>query len=252
MRAILACRDSPGARILAGNLHREGLLAGLLLESGRRASTRRVRQLLKDGIQRLPALTLQLALLLIYRTLTARTLEQDAPGQWPEVPSVRVHDINESAAVDFLTAMQGDLLVTFGTAIVREPVVSTFQPIVNVHFGIVPRYRNVHGDAWALYHRDTPGLGISLLRLTPGIDDGPVIAQESLQQPIPECIFTAKRRLAALAGTLLVRTLHQGSLSGTPQVGEVQRCTTPTAGVLLTLILRSAHARFLPRGISRN
>ena len=43
-----------------------------------------------------------------------------------------------------------------------------------LHPGICPEYRNAHGCFWALARRDLERVGMTLLRVDPGIDTGPV------------------------------------------------------------------------------
>jgi methionyl-tRNA formyltransferase len=43
-----------------------------------------------------------------------------------------------------------------------------------LHPGICPEYRNAHGCFWALVNRDLDRVGMTLLRVDPGIDTGPI------------------------------------------------------------------------------
>jgi methionyl-tRNA formyltransferase len=43
-----------------------------------------------------------------------------------------------------------------------------------LHPGICPEYRNAHGCFWALTRRDFERVGMTLLRVDPGIDTGPI------------------------------------------------------------------------------
>jgi len=50
------------------------------------------------------------------------------------------------------------------------PTVGTFV----LHPGVCPEYRNAHGCFWALTRRDLERVGMTLLRVDPGIDTGPI------------------------------------------------------------------------------
>ena len=43
-----------------------------------------------------------------------------------------------------------------------------------LHPGICPEYRNAHGCFWALAKRDLDRVGMTLLRVDPGVDTGPI------------------------------------------------------------------------------
>ena len=51
---------------------------------------------------------------------------------------------------------------------------------LNIHGGIVPNYRNVHGQFWSYYNKDYSNMGSSILHLTKGIDNGNVALMSNL------------------------------------------------------------------------
>ena len=51
---------------------------------------------------------------------------------------------------------------------------------LNIHGGIVPNYRNVHGQFWAYFNKDYSNMGSSILHLTKGIDDGNIALMSNL------------------------------------------------------------------------
>ena len=71
-----------------------------------------------------------------------------------------------------------DLIVLAGTKVLSKRFLSNFQcPIVNVHVGITPKYRGVHGGYWALVNGDSQNLGVTVHFVDSGIDTGKVIRQ---------------------------------------------------------------------------
>jgi methionyl-tRNA formyltransferase len=79
--------------------------------------------------------------------------------------------------------------------------------MLNVHPSLLPRWRGAAPVERSLIAGDTE-TGVSIMRLTAGLDSGPVCLQE--RQPIePEETYgTLAPRLAALGGELLVKTLE--------------------------------------------
>ena len=72
-----------------------------------------------------------------------------------------------------------DGTVVFGTSIIPANLIGKLpKPVINFHGGMVPHYRNVHGDFWATAKRDKAHWGTSFLLLTEGVDDGPIVYQE--------------------------------------------------------------------------
>ncbi|MBS1784578.1 MAG: methionyl-tRNA formyltransferase [Acidobacteria bacterium] len=92
----------------------------------------------------------------------------------------------------------------------------------NLHFSLLPRWRGAAPVNHAIFAGDAE-TGVALMRITPGLDEGPVLALS--RRPIrmadeAEGLLTA---LAEDAGALLkahLPSLLEGSARPTPQVGE--------------------------------
>jgi methionyl-tRNA formyltransferase len=71
-----------------------------------------------------------------------------------------------------------DLVVVNGTSIIRPPILQCVNaPFINLHCGITPRYRGVHGAFWALWERNPSLAGVTLHHIDEGVDTGQVIGQ---------------------------------------------------------------------------
>lgn len=64
----------------------------------------------------------------------------------------------------------------FYDKIIREWFIAHCARILNLHNGPLPRYRGVSPINWALKNNE-PNHGVTIHEITPGIDDGPVVAQ---------------------------------------------------------------------------
>ena len=60
---------------------------------------------------------------------------------------------------------------------------------LNIHGGIVPKYRNVHSEFWAISKNDFKNIGTSIIHLDPGIDTGDIAIQEILEINSNDTIF---------------------------------------------------------------
>src|SRR5687768_8591989 len=97
------------------------------------------------------------------------------PANLDAVPRIVVTSPNSEEARNFLRALRPDLAIARCKVILKRdifeiPRVGTFV----MHPGICPEYRNAHGCFWALANRDFDRVGMTLLRVDPGIDTGPV------------------------------------------------------------------------------
>ena len=116
--------------------------------------------------------------------------------------------INTAEVAERLAAAGADPLVlcAFG-ALVKEPLLSDFE-ILNVHPSLLPRWRGAAPVERAIMAGDER-TGVSIMRLTAGLDSGPVCLMEA--EPIrPDDDYgTLSARLEDLGATLLVRALDE-------------------------------------------
>lgn len=99
------------------------------------------------------------------------------------------------------------VVVAFGH-ILREPLLST-PPLgcVNVHASLLPRWRGVSPVQYSILHGDTWS-GVTIMRMDPGVDTGPILAQRSLGINPEETAGELLERLAGQGADLLIHTLR--------------------------------------------
>jgi len=92
----------------------------------------------------------------------------------------RVKTINSSEAQAAIREINPDIVVVNGTRIISKKTLQSINaPIINMHAGITPTYRGVHGAYWALAE-DRPDLvGTTVHFIDEGIDTGSIIKQVS-------------------------------------------------------------------------
>ena len=97
----------------------------------------------------------------------------------PERDVVRVRSANDRETIDILASLRPSVVIVNGTRILRREVLDACPTAVflNIHAGITPRYRGVHGGYWALVSGDRDGCGVTVHLVDAGIDTGPIVAQ---------------------------------------------------------------------------
>ena len=114
--------------------------------------------------------------------------------------------VNDEASRERIAAAAPDAVVVcaFG-ALIKEPLLSA-HPMLNVHPSLLPRWRGAAPVERAIMAGDER-TGVCIMRLTEGLDSGPVCL--SAQEPIAadDTYGTLAPRLAALGGRLLVEAL---------------------------------------------
>ncbi len=97
-------------------------------------------------------------------------------------PSYRVPSVNDAQTVTLLESLRPDVIVVHGTRIIADRVLGSVGcPVINMHAGITPRYRGVHGGYWALAERHPEWVGTTVHLVDPGIDTGGILAQATFE-----------------------------------------------------------------------
>jgi methionyl-tRNA formyltransferase len=114
--------------------------------------------------------------------------------------------VNDLSARQPIAAVEPDVVVVcaFG-ALIKEPLLSEHE-LLNVHPSLLPRWRGAAPVERAVMAGDAE-TGVSIMRLTAGLDSGPVCLTQS--EPIgPEDTYgTLAPRLEQIGAALLVRAL---------------------------------------------
>ncbi|MEA2276904.1 MAG: methionyl-tRNA formyltransferase [Solirubrobacteraceae bacterium] len=116
--------------------------------------------------------------------------------------------VNDDAARARIAAAEPDAVVVcaFG-ALIREPLLSDF-PMLNVHPSLLPRWRGAAPVERAIMAGDAR-TGVSIMRLTAGLDSGPVCLAADEEIRPDDDYGTLAARLEELGARLLVRALDE-------------------------------------------
>jgi methionyl-tRNA formyltransferase len=139
-----------------------------------------------------------------------RTLPPPAVAAAAELGIARLQtaNLNEGDAMDRIRAVGADLGVVcaFGQ-IIRAPLLSEL-PLLNVHPSLLPRWRGAAPIERAIMAGDSR-TGVSVMRVTEGLDSGPVALCEDEPIAGEDDFASLSARLSALGGELIVRALDQ-------------------------------------------
>jgi methionyl-tRNA formyltransferase len=121
--------------------------------------------------------------------------------------------VNEPAALQGIRASEPEVaaVCAFGQ-LIKEPLLSEL-PMLNVHPSLVPRWRGAAPIERAIMARD-PETGVSIMRVTAGLDSGPVALQERTPVDPDEDFGSLSARLAEIGGELLVGALDLFAADG--------------------------------------
>ena len=129
------------------------------------------------------------------------------------VPRLRVEDINDPRAAQFITELKPDVLCVNGTNLLREPMLAQLPQlrygIINLHTGLSPYSRGGNCNLFMLIEGHPELVGITIHHIDRGIDSGDIIitARAPLDRDDTYEIVEAKNYRLGI--DLMIVALHQ-------------------------------------------
>jgi methionyl-tRNA formyltransferase len=132
----------------------------------------------------------------------------------PAQATTAVESVNSPATLALLHQLRPQVVVINGTRIIsREVLEAVPVPFINMHAGITPLYRGVHGAYWALTRGDRRHCGVTVHLVDQGIDTGSVLGQAAVQPTATDC-FVTYPYLQVAAGLPLLAAAVAEALAG--------------------------------------
>lgn len=119
-------------------------------------------------------------------------------------------DINLESCISKINSLSPDLVIIFGTGIVSADSIKKIKsPIFNIHTGVLPYYRNVYSEFWALLNKDYKNIGSTLIKIDPGIDTGNIYKVGRVNLEKDDTYSKVKEKNLELASSLVADLLKQ-------------------------------------------
>jgi methionyl-tRNA formyltransferase len=120
-----------------------------------------------------------------------------------DLPLLQADNINAPDVVERIRSISPDAatVCAFGQ-LIREPLLSELE-MLNVHPSLLPRWRGAAPIERAIMAGDEV-TGVSVMRVTEGLDSGPVVLQEQTPIEAEEDFGALSARLARIGGELIV------------------------------------------------
>lgn len=137
------------------------------------------------------------------------------------LPVCQPERLRTGEVLDQLRALAPDLILVAAYGQILRPAVIDLPRfgVLNVHASLLPRHRGASAIAAAILAGDTE-TGVSIMRIDPGMDTGPVLTSRATPIRDDDTTGTLTERLAILGAELLVETLPgwlSGEVSAVPQ-----------------------------------
>ena len=145
-------------------------------------------------------------------------------GKLYHVPILTVANLNHPDSVETIRRFSPDVLIICGTRKLLPEVLSVAPSgVLNIHGSLLPKYRGLMAEFWALYHGDEDAIGVTIHYADAGLDTGDIVLQEKTEVN-PEDTFRSLRFKNTLRGAhLMVEALtriEEGTVKRIPQPKE--------------------------------
>jgi methionyl-tRNA formyltransferase len=134
------------------------------------------------------------------------------------LPVEQPERIRREASVEALRAIAPDVMVIvgYGQIIPQNIIDIPRYGIINVHGSLLPKYRGAGPIQWALANGETE-TGVTTMRIDAGLDTGAMLLKASTPIDPNENAVELGERLSKLGAELLIETLRDPGMVGTPQ-----------------------------------
>lgn len=130
----------------------------------------------------------------------------------PETCISTVSSVNSEATIELLQSLNPSAILINGTRIISSKVLNSLpSKFLNMHAGITPLYRGVHGAYWALVEGQPQRCGVTVHLVDSGIDTGGILGQEVIV-PIARDNFVTYPLLQLAAGLPILKESLQAVL----------------------------------------
>ena len=70
-----------------------------------------------------------------------------------------------------------DVIIVYGTGIIKGPILEYTNKIINIHLGMSPYYNGAGTNWWPMYNEEFEFVGTTVHYLDAGVDTGDILGQ---------------------------------------------------------------------------
>ena len=239
-KIVLLGRENSQTAILYNSLQGEFLIAAVIVEEAESRQKFMARRVKRLGFGKaLGQIAFRLTVVPWLMAMSRRRIEEiigefglDA-SPMPAVKLTKVKSVNSDDTIQVLRELQPTVVVVSGTRIISARVLNCVRAVfINMHAGITPMYRGVHGGYWALVEDDVEACGVTVHEVDTGVDTGRILGQACITPKRTDNFVTYSFLQLAAGLPLLKRAIRDacnGQLrSAASPGGESRLWTHPT------------------------
>ncbi|MDA9291049.1 formyltransferase family protein [bacterium] len=175
MKIVFLTRENNVSTFLISNLIDQGIeINAVVYEQARPKNlsllVRKMKNAFKKSVYSLIDLLLAIPFVIIEMRLVEKHFAKKITPF--ELPRHNFDDISDANVVEIISQYKPDLIMVFGTSIIKGEILLLDTDIINIHMGKTTLYRGTKNEFWAMLHNDFENIGATLHTLDAGIDTG--------------------------------------------------------------------------------
>lgn len=184
-KIIMICTEGTSSNYIYNNVINDFEISNVILVKTENKTVFLKRRIKKLGLLRVigqVTFMLYTKLFLIKKSSDRITKIQEEfninPSKIPDNKIINVDSVNSEVMIRKLKDLNPDLVLVNGTPIIKKEILNSVETkFVNIHVGITPKYRGVHGGYWAFYNNDNNLAGVTTHLIDESIDSGSILDQ---------------------------------------------------------------------------
>mgnify|MGYP006129545483 CR=1 FL=1 len=132
----------------------------------------------------------------------------ETPNTLPTNILKNVKSVNDQISIETLKKINPDFGIVFGTGRISEDIINLFKDgLINVHRGVVEKYRGLDSDLWAIYHNDYKNIGVTIHQVFPELDTGNIVFSEKMPLKINMKVYQIRYVTTVIASKLVQKSI---------------------------------------------
>lgn len=124
------------------------------------------------------------------------------------LPVHRINNVNTDKFTEIADYYKPDLAIVFGCGIISSKTLSSFRKdMINIHRGIINRYRGLDSELWAIFHNDFENVGVALHYIDTTLDGGDVIDMRYIHYLPEDRIYTLRYKTTIMATDMVIEAI---------------------------------------------
>ena len=187
-RIVMLCSDCFSTTALYNYISRFYPIQNVIIENALRGSVLAKKRLKKLGFIKVSGQVLFSIIIVNFLKLSSKKRVKEIKGFFnvdesviPDSKKINISSVNDEKCITILKEINPDIVLVNGTRIISKRLLESSNAyFINMHTGITPMYRGVHGGYWAMVNKDPDHCGVTIHLVDKGIDTGNILCQSKI------------------------------------------------------------------------